>query len=136
MIARLCLALAALCSAAAAQAACAPGESEQVTAELYLGASNKAGVITDAEFTDFLDREVTARFPEGLTVLDAQGRWMNPKGTVTREPSKLLILVLPGRSDDRAKVSAIAKAYNKRFDQQSVLVTFEDRCVLFENGRP
>ena len=136
MIARLTLALAALCSAASVQAACARGESEQLTAELFLGASNKAGLITEAEFTDFLDREVTSRFPEGLTVLDAQGRWMNKAGRVTREPSKLLILVLPGREDDRAKVSAIAKAYNARFDQQSVLVTFEDRCVLFENGRP
>lgn len=136
MIARLALALAALTFAGAADAACARGETKQLTAELFLGASNKAGPIAEAEFTDFLDREVTARFPEGLTVLDAQGRWMNKAGRVTRESSKLLILVLPGRKDDRAKVSAIAKAYNARFDQQSVLVTFEDRCVLFENGRP
>ncbi|WP_246152725.1 DUF3574 domain-containing protein [Sphingomonas montanisoli] len=136
MIARLSFGLAALCCAASVEAGCARGETTQLTAELFLGASNKAGPIADADFTDFLDREVTARFPEGLTVLDAQGRWMNKAGRVTREPSKLLILVLPGREDDRTKVSAIAKAYNMRFDQQSVLVTFEDRCVLFENGRP
>ncbi len=122
--------------ASPASAGCARGETRQTTAELFLGASSHGADIGAADLTDFLDREVTPRFPEGLTLLDAQGRWRNPAGRVTREPSKLLILVLPGRRDDRAQVRAIASAYNARFDQQSVLISFEERCVLFHGGRP
>ena len=75
------------------------------------------GAVTEAEWQGFLDREVTTRFPEGITVLDAQGRW---KGG--REPSRVLLLVLEDAPETRAAARAVADAYKRAFGQEAVLV--------------
>src|SRR5882757_9515445 len=35
--------------------------------------------VTDARWTEFLAREVTPRFPDGLTVFDTSGQWCDAK---------------------------------------------------------
>lgn len=84
--------------------------------------------VSDADFTRFLDQEVSPRFPDGLTVVDAEGRWREGSDSV-REPSKLVIIVLPGHSDDRAKIGQIARAYATQFQQQAVLTMAEPVCA-------
>lgn len=43
--------------------------------ELYFGTARPDGAVTDEEFQAFIDREVTSRFPRGLTVVKAQGQF-------------------------------------------------------------
>lgn len=92
--------------------------------ELYFGTAKPDGsVVTDAEWSDFLAREVTTRFPEGFTVLDGFGQFQDSAGKIVREKSFCLILLYP-KKERRAndpKIEAIRAAYKKAFGQESVL---------------
>ncbi|MEM1048332.1 MAG: DUF3574 domain-containing protein [Pseudomonadota bacterium] len=88
-------------------------------------------VVSDAAWRDFLATEITPRFPDGLTVMDAAGQWRDGAGTLIRERSKMvLILAVPG-SDGGERVDAIIAAYKDRFDQESVLRVIGNACVAF-----
>ena len=119
--------------AAAQTADCRAGQKAQAVAELLFGRNigNRLGV-SQAQWTRFLDREITPRFPDGLTVLDARGQWRDPsRGIVVHEPSKVVQIVLPGRDDDQDRLDAVAKAYKSRFHQQSVAIVVRPACVSF-----
>ena len=89
------------------------------------------GGVSEAEFSDFLDKDVSPRFPDGLTVIDAEGRWKPPAGSSIREPAKIVMIVLPGHLDDSAKLDSVRSAYKQRFHQQSVLLMTHGDCVSF-----
>ena len=93
----------------------------QVRTTLYMGLLRPKGVISELEWQIFLRDEVTRRFPEGLTVWDADGQWRTPAGTVDHERSKVLLLVHPDTPDARRSVQEIIEIYRKTFEQQSVL---------------
>ena len=42
------------------------------------------GEVSEAEFQKFLDREITPRFPDGLTVYEADGQFLDSTGTLIR----------------------------------------------------
>ncbi len=110
---------------------CVVGEPRS-SVDLYFGLSVKdAPEVSDAQFADFLDREVTPRFPQGLTVIDAQGRWRMADGQIVREPSKIVQIVLPGAPDDLAKLDSVRDAYKRRFHQEAVLETIGKACAAF-----
>jgi hypothetical protein len=88
--------------------------------------------VSEADWSDFVAREVTPRFPDGFTVVDATGQWRDARrGSILHESSKLIEIVLPGGGDDRAKIDAIAEAYKRRFEQQSVGLVIGPACVRF-----
>lgn len=123
-----------LCASAQAQtSACrAPQEPRQV-AELLFGRKigERLGV-SAGEWARFVDREISPRFPDGLTVFDAQGEWRDrQRKTIVHEPSKIVDIILPGRDDDGERLAAIAAAYKTRFHQQSVGIVVRDACVSF-----
>ncbi|HEX4181318.1 MAG TPA: DUF3574 domain-containing protein [Caulobacteraceae bacterium] len=106
----------------------------RATAELVFGRHSDDPAhpsVTEADFTRFLDQDVTPRFPDGLTVIDAQGRWRAPAGPAVHEQSKMVMIVLSGHADDRAKLDQVREAYKRRFHQQSVLLMTHDDCVSF-----
>jgi hypothetical protein len=110
----------------------APQESRQV-AELMFG--RKIGeriAVSAAQWARFVDREISPRFPDGLTIFDAQGEWRDrARKVIVHEPSKIVEIVLPGRDDDAERLSAIAAAYKTQFHQQSVGIVVRDACVSF-----
>jgi uncharacterized protein DUF3574 len=111
------------------QASAKPG----VVAELYLGRNigERLGV-SDTAFRGFLDQEVTPRFPDGFSVVDAKGQYRNQgKSAITREPSKVLVIAIPEGAASDPRLAAIADAYKARFKQQSVLTTVRAACVGF-----
>src|SRR3954469_1794649 len=82
--------------------------------ELLLGRKG-----SDVRWRQFLAREVTPRFPDGLTVYESTGQWRDAKGVITGERSRVLrMLVADGPVQD--KIAAVAEAYKKAFNQQSV----------------
>jgi len=120
-------------SASGEPIACGSPLKPQQVAELLLGRKigDRLGV-SEREFLNFLDREVTPRFPDGLTVYDARGQWRDPdRNRIVREPSKVVMIVLPGKPEDMPRITEIAEAYKKRFKQQSVGIVLRLACVLF-----
>lgn len=113
--------------------ACHVGQHGRLMAELTFGRDigRRIGVSEEA-WRRFLDNEVTPRFPDGFTVVSALGQWRDRRsGRIVREPSKLVIIVLPGNSDDQARLEAIAGAYKRQFQQQSVGVIVQPACTAF-----
>ena len=110
---------------------CAVGERRSL-ANLYFGLSIKgAPDLSDEQFSDFLDKEVSTRFPDGLTVLAAQGRWRSDIGQMVREPSKVVQIIMSGKPDDLAKLDAVRDAYKREFHQESVLEVVAKTCAAF-----
>jgi len=113
--------------------ACSAPLKPQQVAELLLG--RKIGdrlAVSETQFLNFLDREITPRFPDGLTVYDARGQWRDQeRNRIVREPSKVVMIVLPGKPEDMARLGEIAEAYKKRFKQQSVGIVLRPACVSF-----
>lgn len=112
---------------------CHGGLAEKAVAELLFGRDigGRLGV-SEAAFARFVARELTPRFPDGLTITDATGQWRDRRsGRIVREPSKHVEIVLPGNADDQARLEAIASAYKRTFRQQSVGIILRPACVSF-----
>ena len=127
------LALAWSGSAAGQSIACAPGQDARQVAELLFGRKigDRLGV-SETQWERFVDREISRRFPDGLTVLDARGAWRDSaRKTIVHEPSKVVEIVLPGKPDDTEQLNRIAQAYKTRFQQQSVGIVVRGACVSF-----
>ena len=122
------------CGAPSVPGACAlPTQKPMIDVDFYFGrdiASRAA--VTDAEWEEFAAREITPRFPDGFTVLDAQGQWRNPEsGTVKREASKLVRVIAPGGGNLSARVEAVSLAYRQRFHQDAIGVVTTPVCAAF-----
>lgn len=92
--------------------------------ELYFGLLKRDGsVVTEDEWKDFLDKQVTPRFPDGFTVLDGSGQYRDKKGVIAKERSKVLIVLYSkkDRNTGGAKLDEIRAAYVKQFNQESVM---------------
>lgn len=88
--------------------------------------------VSEAQWRDFLDREVTPRFPAGLSVVDVYGQWRDKHETVPeRLRSKMLIIEHPDTAEDRARIAAIRAAWKQRTGDQSVLEVSEPADVSF-----
>lgn len=127
------LALACSIGARAQPADCHAGQKPRQVAQLLFGRNigNRLGV-SEAQWGRFVDHEISPRFPDGLTVLDAKGEWRDTaRHTIVHEPSKLVEIVLPGKDDDAVELDAIAQAYKSRFRQQSVGIVVRGACVAF-----
>jgi hypothetical protein len=90
---------------------------------LYLGRSiDGREAVTDEAWERFLRETVTPRFPDGYTVLRAEGRWRGAATDTTEaERSFVLEMVHRGDSTANARVLEIAREYRLRFRQQAVL---------------
>ena len=83
-------------SSAAPAAPCAATGTAYARTELFFGKSISGdGTVTDASFTQFLDQEVTPRFPAGFTVVPAMGQYRETNGVTDHEASDMLILFYP-----------------------------------------
>ncbi|HVI53771.1 MAG TPA: DUF3574 domain-containing protein [Luteibacter sp.] len=105
-----------------------------VRTELYfgLGAAGRVDGVSEAEWRVFLDKEVTPRFPSGLTVVDAYGQW---QGSRQPEPerlrSKVIVLLYPDGIAQREAVDAIRTAWKAKTGDQSVLRVTQPAEVSF-----
>jgi hypothetical protein len=108
---------------------CTATSTPQLRTTLYFGMDRPKGSISELEWQVFLRDEVTTRFPEGLTVWDADGQWRTPEGSIDHEDAKVLLLVHPDTPVARGSVQAVIERYRKMFDQQSVLWETARVCV-------
>lgn len=100
--------------------------------ELFLGRSKPSGAtVSDTELSRFIDREVTPRFPDGLTLLTGNGQFKNSTGVVIKERSSLLIVLYPVSDDRNTAIEGIRQAYRTTFQQESVLRVDAQSCIAF-----
>ncbi|MBI3716516.1 MAG: DUF3574 domain-containing protein [Betaproteobacteria bacterium] len=118
------------------QPACSSGEQLLVNESLYFGTGKPVGVVTPAEWAEFLKGVVTPRFPQGLTVLQASGQWRGADGVVVREGSQVLILVHPDDASNEKAVLEIVAAYKSQFQQEAVLRVKAHACASFARSLP
>jgi hypothetical protein len=102
-----------------------------VRTELFFGLSRPGGRITEGQFARFLDKEVTPRFPDGLTVLSGLGQFRLESGEIVEERSKVLVILHGGDDVASKELEEIRSEYIDRFDQESVLRADEVSCVSF-----
>ncbi len=108
-----------------------------VRTELFFGTAKPDGTaVTEEEWRAFVDRELTPRFPEGLTVLSGDGQWQDADDEIVKERSKLVILLYPRSAEQEsgAEIEEIRAAYERMFQQESVLRADEGSepvCVSF-----
>lgn len=105
-----------------------PGERLQafqditIKTELIFGLQRLNGdTIATADWKDFLDREITPRFKDGLTVIDAYGQYLGATSRLYKEPSRIVLLLHHPSDSLDAAIDTIRSVYKKRFEQESVL---------------
>lgn len=97
---------------------------------LYFGRDiETGGEVSEAQWAEFMNAEVTPRFPDGLSVLNVAGQSRNSKNQTLRERTKLLVVVVFDAPAHRAKVDAIVETYDKRFGQQGVFRVEKPVCA-------
>jgi hypothetical protein len=106
-----------------------------VDTKLYFGlgpADHPEQGIGESQWRAFLDKEVTPRFPDGLTVIDVYGQWQGKQeSTPERLHSKLLVIYYPDTPVNRGKIDAIRAAWKQRTGDQSVLRVTQPADVSF-----
>lgn len=104
--------------------------------ELYfgIGAANAYTDMADNErrWREFLDREITPRFPDGLTVYDVYGQWRaQERAEIQHERSKEVMLIYRDTAQHRADIEAIRAAWRKLTGDESVLRVTQPAEVAF-----
>jgi len=91
--------------------------------ELFFGLDKPTGgTVAVDDWDKFVANVVTPRFPEGFTVEDAFGQYLDGK-ILVREKSKKLILIYlrKFKTSSSRKIEEVRREYIRAFDQRSVL---------------
>lgn len=103
-----------------------------IRSELYFGMDEGEPKVIEARWQAFLDAEVTSRFPDGLTVFDAQGQWLyGGDPAPIRQRSKVLVILHEDTTQRRADIEAIRLAWKRATGHQSVLWVQQPATVSF-----
>ena len=94
-----------------------------VRTELFFGTDAPGDDVSEEQFLQFLDAEVTPRFPEGLTMFKGHGRFTGHNGALVKEEPFVVILLHPYEDfkANNRKIEEIRRLYKTRFRQESVL---------------
>jgi len=103
-----------------------------VADRLFFGRDIPAGgMVSDVDWAQFLATVITPKFPNGLTIFQANGQWLDPRGNLVREPV-FVVEVFHEKSDAiDASIAAIAAEYKKRFGQDAVLRATSGSQIVF-----
>lgn len=105
---------------------CMSGLAPMDQAELFFG-----GSISAAQWQNFVNQEVTPRFPDGFTVTDTQGQWRDRESMISRETGHELLIIIPSAPGVESSFNEIREAYKRRFMQESVLLVELSVCGAF-----
>ncbi len=115
-----------------AAVSCSDGGRPMARTQLIFGLSTQDGVETgEAAWRGFLDREVTPRFPDGLTVRDGAGQWRFPDGRIGAHRSRVLVVWRDPAADASARIEAIRDAWKREMAHYSVMRIDGVDCVSF-----
>jgi Protein of unknown function (DUF3574) len=141
-----CAAMSALCSCRAlpsvatpaatavalASFVCGADERPMLRETLYFGRNRPGGsTVSDTEWRAFVDDAIVSRFPDGFTVVDAEGHWRSGDGAIEREVSQVVIVLHADDAASDAAVGAIVADYKRQFAQEAVLRERSPSCAKF-----
>ena len=90
------------------------------------------GPVTPKEWNQLLKTTVTPRFPEGFTVYDSDGQWLDEKSKrIIREKSKTIALSVHDDENTKIHIAEIRDAYRRQFHQISVGIVTSHVCAAF-----
>jgi hypothetical protein len=100
---------------------------------LYFGqAIAGRGDVTEGEWRRFQDDTISVNLPNGYTLSDGVGAWMNPVTHQTvHEATRVLTVAMPADPASVATINQVRKAYQDRFHQQLVGMTTQQGCGVF-----
>lgn len=113
------------------QTACPEGLEPFNKVTLYFGLTTSEGEITAEEWDLFIEEIATPNFPEGMTVYDSFGKWMNPEEEIISQPGKVLVHLFDTGTDKSAEIEDVISEFKNRFGAQSVIREQEITCVSF-----
>jgi hypothetical protein len=106
-----------------------------VDTRLYfgLGPADAPGKgVPESAWREFLDKEVTPRFPAGLSVIEVYGQWQGKQEKAPeRIRTKLLVIDYPATAENAAKIEAIRAAWKQKTGDQSVMKVTTPADVSF-----
>jgi hypothetical protein len=110
-----------------------PARQQAATMDLlYFGTGRPHGPdVTPQEWSAFVGAEIAPRFPQGFSVLEAQGQWRNADGSVAHELTHVLQVLHPDDAATAAALDAIAARYKAQFQQEAVLQVHAPACMAF-----
>jgi hypothetical protein len=99
---------------------------------LYFGASIPGGGEVNASaWRQFENETLAPAFPQGYTVIDANGVWRGDDGKATREASRVVVIVHADTAEWTSKLRSVTTRYRDRFQQESVLHEHGVVCATF-----
>jgi hypothetical protein len=103
-----------------------------VRTELFFGLSRPdGGAISEQVWQTFVDEIITPRFPQGFSVIDANGQWQETSGKIAHERSKILLILHDPDPEARKNLEEIRAEYKRRFDQEAVIRESSEVRVAF-----
>jgi hypothetical protein len=121
-------------AAPGAEATCLlPSQKPMVVAELFFGRDIAGRApVSDAEWARFVVDVIARRFPDGFTVQDGDGEWLDPKSHhVVRERTKVLTVAVEPSTPPGPRLQTIMDTYKRQFHQSSVGITTIEGCGAF-----
>lgn len=112
--------------------ACADGERAMQRDTLYFGRGRRdGGTVSDAQWRTFVDDAIVPRFPDGFTVLAAEGHWRAGDGAIVGEATHVVIVLHAGDAAAQRAIDEIVALYKREFAQESVLRERMPTCAKF-----
>ncbi|AKJ29448.1 DUF3574 domain-containing protein [Caldimonas brevitalea] len=110
---------------------CRTGEQPAIADTLYFGTARPGGTVSREAWEMFVNREVTPRFPKGLTSWQASGQWQGANGAIERETAHVLQVVHPDSAAGDRAIRDLVSLYKTSFEQEAVLRVRTRACVSF-----
>lgn len=113
------------------QAAHSASCSDRLLIRIYFGMNMPGGEVSEDQWHEFLESEVTPRFPDGLTVLEGRGQWLGADKKITHEQSRIIEIV--GAPSERLEqdLNSITEKYKQQFQQEAVMVLTSSVVACF-----
>ena len=100
------------------------GCGERVHDRLFFGLGTPDGIVSEDVWVRFLAEIVTPRFPNGLTVVDANGQWRAlGEQHVTIEPSRVVEITHDDSPETNRHIREVVAIYKRQYRQHSVMLT-------------
>jgi hypothetical protein len=113
--------------------ACPAGTEAWDRVELFFGREIPGGgTVGETDWQAYVQDVLSPAFPDGLTVLEGQGRWLSPTGEHFVENSFVVYIFLPADSTEARRVDDVTAVYKDRFKQETVLYTHSRACLAFK----
>ncbi len=104
-----------------------PPTNKFIKTDLFFGRDiQNDGEVSESDFETFINNVVTPSFPDGLTIFDANGQFLNSTGTIIKEKSKNLSLFFDDTPKNQASIYDIVNKYTQQFNQESVLQVLDE----------